>query len=69
MWHFAADTMSTMRDWWICVIDKLRWVNDGATYSSPAGYGAAHRRKKNVSKMKKKYYLKLKDMLIVQAFE
>ena len=32
--------------------------------SSPSGYGAAPRSKKYVSKMKKKYYLKLKDMLI-----
>ena len=32
--------------------------------SAPAGYGAAPRSKKYVSEMKKKYYLKLKDMLI-----
>ena len=29
--------------------------------SAPAGYGAAPRSKKYVIKMKKKYYLKLKD--------
>ena len=31
MWHFATEAMSTLRDRWICVIDKLRCANDGAT--------------------------------------
>ena len=31
MRHFAADAMFTLRDWWICVINKLRCANDGAT--------------------------------------
>ena len=35
--------------------------------SAPAGYGAAPRSKKYVSKMKKKYYLKLEDMLITRC--
>ena len=34
----------------------------GGAVSPPAGYGAEPRSKKCVSKMKKKYYLKLKDM-------
>ena len=34
----------------------------GGAVSAPAGYGAEPRSKKCVSKMKKKYYLKLKDM-------
>ena len=34
----------------------------GGAVSPPAGYGADPRSKKCVSKMKKKYYLKLKDM-------
>ena len=32
------------------------------------GYGAVPRSKKYVSKMKKKYYLKLKDMLITRCY-
>ena len=28
MWHFATDPMFTLRDWWICVIDKLRCANN-----------------------------------------
>ena len=35
--------------------------------SALVGYGAAPRSKKYVSKMKKKYYLKLKDMLITRC--
>ena len=35
--------------------------------SAPAGYGAPPRSKKDVSKMKKKYFLKLKDMLITRC--
>ena len=35
--------------------------------SAPAGYGAAPRSKKYVCKMKKKYYLKLKDYVDHQA--
>ena len=35
--------------------------------SAPAGHGAAPRSKKYVSKMKNKYYLKLKDMLITRC--
>ena len=35
--------------------------------SAPAGYGAAPRSKTYVSKMKNKYYLKLKDMLITRC--
>ena len=35
--------------------------------SAPAGYGAAPRSKQYVSKIKKKYYLKLKDMLITRC--
>ena len=31
MLHFASDVTFTLRDWWICVIDKLRCTNDGAT--------------------------------------
>ena len=27
---FRTDVMFTLRDWWICVIDKLRCANDGA---------------------------------------
>ena len=34
----------------------------GGAVSPPAGYGAEPRSKKCVSKMKKKYYLTLKDM-------
>ena len=34
----------------------------GGAVSPPAGYGAEPRSKKFVSRMKKKYYLKLKDM-------
>ena len=34
----------------------------GGVVSPPAGYGAESGSKKFVSKMKKKYYLKLKDM-------
>ena len=39
----------------------------GAGASHAAGYGAAPRSKKYVSKMKKKYDLKLKDMLITRC--
>ena len=35
--------------------------------SAPAGYGVAPQSKTYVSKMKKKYYLKLKDMLITMV--
>ena len=35
--------------------------------SAPAGYGAASRSKKYVSKMKKKYYLKLKDNKLITS--
>ena len=35
--------------------------------NAPAGYGAAPRSKKYVSKMKKKYHLNLKDMLITRC--
>ena len=33
--------------------------------SAPAGYGVAPRSKKYVSKMKKKCYLKLKDIMLI----
>ena len=36
-------------------------LRDAALKSTPAGYGAVPRSKKYVSKIKKKYYLKLKD--------
>ena len=46
--------------------EQTSWDLRGAG-SSPAGYGTAPRSKKDVSKMKKKHYLKLKDMLITRC--